>query len=96
MSSRAEPESERAISTIWRSPTRRVPTMAVRVDVDLELVEDACGRAGRIARQDDEAVAVGDASERDVLRDGQRRRVLELLEDDGHAQVACLARREHG
>ena len=46
MSSRAEPESERAISTIWRSPTRRLPTDRPGVDVDLELLEDLRRPAG--------------------------------------------------
>ena len=38
---------------------------------------------------------VGDAAQGDVLGDGQRGCVLELLEDDGHAQVSRLARRQH-
>ena len=50
----------------------------------------------RIARHETMPAAVGDAAQRDVLRDGQRGGVLELLEDDGHAKVARLARREHG
>ena len=43
-------------------------------------------RGRRIARQYDDSRLVGDAAQGDVLGDRQRRRVLELLEDDGDAR----------
>ena len=94
MSSRAEPDSERAISTIWRSPTRSVPTMASGSISTSSCPRIVCGAiVHRTPR--DQATAVGHASQRDVLGDRQRRGILEFLEDDGHAQLTGLARGEH-
>ncbi len=68
--------------------------MRVRVDVDLELVEDVAARAAFIARQDTTPRRFGIRPREMFSATVSVRGVLELLEDDRDAQVARLARRE--
>ena len=65
---------------------------ASRVDVDAELIEDLASLAVDGPPVDDPE-PIGDPAERDVLGHGQRRGVLELLEDDRDPEIA---RRDRG